>query len=149
VPKPEVTDTQTGDDERFSAKFDFCTERIRFGLQHFDWEEFCDTMFERSLRDIQRLIKLAIADDPASSARAGQKHSQGFHVENPQFGDFNWSRRLQMDLKKGSANVIIDPLPALHSRVYLAPSIGASPLFLAPFLRLILQWLMPDCASAT
>ena len=62
-------------------------------------------------------------------------------MENPQFGDFNWSRRLQMDLKKGSANVIINPLPALHSRVYLAPSIGASPLFLAPFLRLILQWL--------
>ena len=26
MPKPEVTDTQTGDDERFSAKFDFCTE---------------------------------------------------------------------------------------------------------------------------
>jgi hypothetical protein len=26
VPKPEVAGTQTGDDERFSAKFDFCTE---------------------------------------------------------------------------------------------------------------------------
>ena len=72
MPKPEVTGTQTGDDERFSAKFDFCTERIRFGLQHFDWEEFCDTMFERSLRDIQRLIKLAIADAPQAAREQGR-----------------------------------------------------------------------------